>query len=366
MPEARASLVRRIQRLAGIDPLADFDESFFAPTGNDQGAQFCLKNLSPELLELDPADAHHFLCAELGAALGLELTLDESGLFAEVKTEPQKGSPLQLVLDLSDPLLVVAHYLGDARAITRLNAQLTAQPALPPARLGGQGLRDLRGLWTRLFEAHLNFEQSPKLFNYPQGLKAQLKGATASQLFGKLLGPENRWVELELLSGETDQGSGAWLSVNESAYLLGRGMKTGQFLEPVQAAAERLQRRYQSLEALYCAKLEPQGSGWFQLDDPWVSARLDQPIERIDQFLRLLGQETKSLELAGQSERLTPELWSLLLCDARGGQLKLEVSRQKLRAQLEGRASIALLDRLERFLAAQVCAGLSFLEAQDV
>lgn len=361
MPQHRQNLVARIQRLAGIDPIADYDESFFAPTGNDQSVQFLLKNLAPELLELDPVDAHGFLCTDLSQALGFELTLDESGLFAEGRFEPKKGPAAQVVLDLSDPLLVWAHFLGEQRQIARLNAQICARPELPPARLGSKALWELKSRWSALEEIHLNFEQSARLFKAPQSLKAQFKGPSAAGLLKALSAAQPQLVHLTNLAGRTADAPNAWIALNEQACLSGRGLKTQAFLEHAQAVAQALSDRYAPFLAPRWPRPESLGQGWFQMQGEALIAQADHPVDLIEPLLKQLSTGAKPLDLVGTPERLAPELWDLILTDGRGARLGLQVAPDRLRARLDGRASLALLDRLEAYLAAHISAGQRFV-----
>ncbi|OGH09109.1 MAG: hypothetical protein A2600_02480 [Candidatus Lambdaproteobacteria bacterium RIFOXYD1_FULL_56_27] len=353
-----AALGEQIQRLAGIDPLAEIDETFFRPTGNDHLAQFCLKNLAPELAELELRDQRAFLLAELEESLGLNFNLTADPNYAAA-TLGETGGPggVQVVLDLGMPQLVLVHYLGEARAIGKLNGRLTSLPFLSPARLGREEMLGLRASLGRILLVRLGFEQNPKLFAEPTGLLGTLKGGQSGPLLEQWLRTKPELVRVEALGGEGGEGSGSRIEILETGALWGKGMRLANFLERCQKVEALLDLRYRQIEQHHLCSVVTQG-GWSRLVGEPVRFVFEQPIERMDRFLALLGQGLKPLEFYGNPERLSPNLWGMELCDATGGWLRLSLTPHWLSCELTGPHSIPLFDRLEGFLAKQVEATL--------
>lgn len=360
-----AALGEQIQRLAGIDPLAEIDETFFRPTGNDHLAQFCFKNLAPELAELEPQDQRAFLLAELQESLGLNFRLTSDPNYA-CATLGEIGSPsgVQVVLDLGLPQLVLVHYLGEARAIGKLNGRLTSLPFLSPARLGRTEMLDLRSSLGRILNVRLGFEQNPKLFAEPAGLAGTLKGAQSGPLLEQWLRTKPELVRVEALGGEGGEGQGSWVEILETGALWGKGMRLANFLERCQKVEALLALRYRQLEQQHLCFVVAQGA-WSRLVGEPVRFAFAQPVERIDRFLALLGQGVKPLEFFGNPERLGPNLWGMELCDGFGGWLRLSLTPRWLCCELTGPHSIPLFDRLEGFLARQVDATLGLQPAGE-
>ncbi|OGG95101.1 MAG: hypothetical protein A2508_08775 [Candidatus Lambdaproteobacteria bacterium RIFOXYD12_FULL_49_8] len=360
--DSRAALSRFALTLAGIDPAKEREEHFFDPIGRDQLCQFFLLCPPPELEELDPEDALGLLVAEITSQTGLNFSLATEQPIASLVQEGAHGR-VQVVLDLSNSRLVEAHLLGEQRDLNQLSSQLSKTQIWLPTRFGNRLMAQFTNRFTPLSEVQLSFEQSAKLFNQPQGFKAQLKGVQAPQLLDQLLTQHPALIELAVLAGplEGDWASMVW--IENRGLLRGNGLKIERFLSLAQTLRQDLEGRYQYLEDHYVIKQED-AEGWSRLQGAPLYYPFGQPLDQPQALLRQLTGLHRQLGLAGHVQRATTRSWRLDLASPFGGALALELDKNGLQVSIKDRRSIGLLDRLETFLSGQVSAGPGFYQPE--
>jgi len=358
------AITQQIQELAGVDPLADYDESFFQPSGFDHFAQFYLNTLPDELAELEPEDQLQFLVSELSENLGLALQVDSERPFATYRQISDRGvTQLQAVFDFSDPLLTFVHLFGQAKSLALLANNLGTTSLLKPTKLDRASLLEARHQLGALQEVQLSFEQSPKIFNPTQGLSAKFKGPNCTPLLESLLASQAEMVAVEYLEGSGIGMPESKIRFLKNGSMSANGVKLQFFLDLAQRVGTQLGQRYQRLMEDHQVSQQTEG-GWTRLTGSPVRLKFQSPLPQVERLVQVLCHGQKSMDWFGHHCRLSPTLWQVNLFDTKGAKIRLELEKLHLNIYISSCRSLALFDRLESFLESQVSAQLEQISGE--
>jgi len=352
------AVAQKIQQLAGVDPLADYDESFFQPSGCDHFAQIYLNTLPEELAELEQVDQLYFLVSELSANLGVDLSLEADLPFATYRQVSSQGvAQIQGVFDFSDPLLTFVHLFGQAKALSQWASKIGATGLLQAAKLDRDSMLDARHLLGELQEVQISYEQSAKVFNTPEGLTANFKGPHCAKLLESLLESHPEHVCVEYLEGSGVGMPDSKIKFAKDGSMSANGIKLHFFLELAKSVGAQLGLRYNRFVDQHLFRLDSDKT-WSQISGSPVIFQFQNPLNQVERLAKALCQGQKQLDCFGHHERLSPNLWEVSLFDTEGRSLRLELSAKQCAVYLSDRLSVVLLDRLETFLESQVSAVL--------